>query len=129
METHLRLFRADQVREIDRRAIAACGEDGFGLMSAAAMAAYRRLRANWPEARRLLVCVGPGNNGGDGLVLAAIAKREGLDVWTVSIGADRSPSGSAREAREMADAAGVVESAWLGSESGVRVELLSQGSE
>lgn len=115
MLTLLRLLRSDQVREIDRRAIAACGGDGFGLMSAAAMAAYRRLRANWPEARRLLVCVGPGNNGGDGLVLAAIAKREGLDVWTVSIGADRSPSGPAREARAMADAAGVVESAWLGS--------------
>lgn len=113
MQTRLRLFRGDQVREIDRRAIAARGDDGFGLMSAAAMAAYRRLRANWPEARRLLVCVGPGNNGGDGLVLAAIAKRAGLDVWTVSIGSERTPSAAAREARAMADAAGVAESAWL----------------
>lgn len=124
MLTRLRLFRSDQVREIDRRAIAERGDDGFGLMSAAAMASFRRLRANWPDARRLLVCVGPGNNGGDGLVLAAIAKREGLDVWTVSIGADRPPSGPAREARAMADAAGVAESAFLSSGAWPDVDLV-----
>lgn len=115
MQTSLRLFSADQVRGIDRRAIAARGDDGFGLMSLAGMAAYRRMRANWPEARRILVCVGPGNNGGDGLVLAAIAKRAGLDVWTATVGSDRSPSMAARDARAMADAAGVTESAFLAS--------------
>jgi NAD(P)H-hydrate epimerase len=113
VQTHLRLFRADQVREIDRCAIDALGGDGFALMRRAAEAAYRRLRANWPEARRILVCVGPGNNGGDGLVLAAIARRDGLDAWTATVASDRVASGAARDARAMADAAGVPESGFL----------------
>lgn len=124
MQTSLRLFRADQVRGIDRRAIAARGDDGFGLMSLAGMAAYRRMRANWPEARRILVCVGPGNNGGDGLVLAAIAKRAGLDVWMATVASDRSPSNAARDARAMADAAGVTESAFLASGAWPDVDLV-----
>jgi len=124
MQTALRLFRAAQVREIDRRAIADRGDDGFGLMSAAGMAAYRRMRANWPEARRILVCVGPGNNGGDGLVLAALAKRAGLNVWTATVGSERSPSTAARAARAMADDAGVMESEFLSTGAWPDVDLV-----
>lgn len=109
MPTLPHVYLAAQVRDIDRRAIAARGGDGFGLMSAAAMAAYRRLRANWPEARRVLVCVGPGNNGGDGLVLAALAKADGREVLLASLPEAREPSGLAREARAMAEGAGIAE--------------------
>lgn len=124
MKPQQRLFLSEQVQEIDRRAIADRGDDGFGLMSQAAAAAYRRMRANWPEARRILVCVGPGNNGGDGLVLAALAKRAGLDVWTATVKADRLPSMAARAARGMADAAGVPESALLSGGGWPDVDLV-----
>ena len=70
------LYRAEQVRELDRRTIAA-GIAGFALMQRAAAAAFQVLREAWPEARSLSVLCGAGNNGGDGHVLAALAAAEG----------------------------------------------------
>jgi NAD(P)H-hydrate epimerase len=117
MQNDPRLYRADAVREIDRRAIAAIGDDGFVLMRRAAEAAHRRLRANWPEARRILVVAGPGNNGGDGLVLAALVRRDGLEVAVARLAGDRAPSGPAAQARAMAVAAGVPEVAFPDEEA------------
>jgi len=45
------LYRAAEVRELDKRTIAA-GIKGFALMQRAAMAAYRGLRQRWPAVRR-----------------------------------------------------------------------------
>lgn len=74
------LYRAAQVREFDRRAIVDTGIDGYALMTRAAAAALRQLRQQWPNARRLCVVCGAGNNAGDGYVLARLAQAEGLDV-------------------------------------------------
>ncbi|KTG17408.1 MULTISPECIES: bifunctional ADP-dependent NAD(P)H-hydrate dehydratase/NAD(P)H-hydrate epimerase [unclassified Guyparkeria] len=56
------------------------GVDAYGLMERAGEAAFDELRRRWPEARRLAVLVGPGQNGGDGLVIARLAHRAGLEV-------------------------------------------------
>lgn len=77
------LFSTATVREIDRRAIESLGIPGYTLMCRAAATALRHLRLRWPEARRIAVLCGPGNNGGDGLVLARLAMAEGLDVVVV----------------------------------------------
>lgn len=74
------LYRSDQVRELDRRAIEECGIPGYSLMQRAGAAAFRMLRLRWPEARRILVCCGGGNNGGDGYVIARLAADSGLEV-------------------------------------------------
>ena len=58
------LYRAEQVRELDRIAIEDKGIAGFELMQAAASAAFNFLREYWPQTRHLLVFVGNGNNGG-----------------------------------------------------------------
>ncbi len=71
------LYRAEQVRELDRRVIAS-GVAGFALMQRAAASAWRYLRETWPEVRHLSVLCGGGNNGGDGHVLAALAAAEGF---------------------------------------------------
>jgi len=75
-----RLYTAAAVRELDRRAIEEHGIDGYTLMARAAASAFRCLRLRWPGARRLAVYCGGGNNGGDGLVLARLAREAGLEV-------------------------------------------------
>ena len=78
------LYRAEQVRELDRRAIQDGGISSFELMQRAADAAFLELRRRWPAARRILVLCGPGNNGGDGLLLAVRA--EALETEVAMVG-------------------------------------------
>ena len=98
-----------EIREIDRRAIEALGGDGFVLMARAAESAWRRLRARWPEARRIVVLAGHGNNGGDGHLLAAIARREGCDVVVVRADEREPRTDEARRARATHVEAGGIE--------------------
>src|SRR5690242_13992882 len=78
------LYTADQVRAIDAAAIESLGIPGFVLMQRAARAAFELLRARWPQAHRLCVLCGPGNNGGDGYLLALFAHEAGLDVQVLA---------------------------------------------
>jgi NAD(P)H-hydrate epimerase len=79
------LYTVAQVRELDRRAIATLGISAHVLMQRAAAAAWRCLRARWPNARRIVVLCGSGNNGGDGYLLACIARQAGMQVSVVAI--------------------------------------------
>ncbi|SDL06392.1 NAD(P)H-hydrate epimerase [Franzmannia pantelleriensis] len=109
---HLRpLYRAEQVRELDRRTIAA-GIDGFALMQQAASAAFDALRQRWPEARRLSVLCGAGNNAGDGYVLAALAVCDGFDVQLIALRDPDSLEGDAGLAVAMARRAGLQPQTW-----------------
>ncbi|HEX4480967.1 MAG TPA: NAD(P)H-hydrate dehydratase [Rudaea sp.] len=80
------LYTAAQVREIDRTAISSLGIAGFVLMQRAAAAGWRVLKKHWPNARRIVVLCGPGNNGGDGYLLARTAKDAGLDARVIAVG-------------------------------------------
>ncbi|MFN2381560.1 MAG: NAD(P)H-hydrate dehydratase [Guyparkeria sp.] len=62
------------------RALFSGGVDAYGLMEHAGGAAFAELRERWSSARRLVILVGPGQNGGDGLVIARLAREAGLDV-------------------------------------------------
>lgn len=73
------LFDAAACREIDRRAIEA-GTAGYTLMQRASAAALALLQQHWPQARKLLVLCGAGNNAGDGYVLARLALDAGLQA-------------------------------------------------
>ncbi len=105
------LYRADQVRELDRRTIAA-GIEGFALMQRAAAAAWQSLKARWPGVRSLSVLCGGGNNGGDGHVLTALATAEGLAVQRILLKPLDELTGDARRAADMATAAGVQAEPW-----------------
>lgn len=72
------IYSADQVRALDRFEIEQRKVPGYTLMTRAAEAALALLRARWPQARCLAVVCGGGNNGGDGYVLARIARAQGL---------------------------------------------------
>ena len=91
------LHTVKQMREIDRAALAALGIGGSELMRRAAGDALRSLQRHWPQARRIRVYCGPGNNGGDGFLLGVLAREAGLQVDIVAL--DCSAQGDAAAAR------------------------------
>ncbi|UYG02523.1 NAD(P)H-hydrate dehydratase [Halomonas sp. LR3S48] len=105
------LYRAEQVRELDRRTIAT-GVEGFALMQRAATAAWQSLKARWPGVKRITVLCGGGNNGGDGHVLAALASVAGVEVQRITLKSMSALEGDAARAAEMATAAGVGLDPW-----------------
>lgn len=80
------LYRAAQVRELERIAMAQCGLSDGVLLERAGRAAFELLRRRWPEAHRIAVVCGVGNNGGDGFVLARLARAAGLEVALYQVG-------------------------------------------
>jgi len=77
------LYAAASARQLDRLATAALGGDGYVLMQRAGQAAWRTLLQQWPQAQRVVVACGSGNNGGDGYVLARLALQSGRQVRVV----------------------------------------------
>jgi NAD(P)H-hydrate epimerase len=119
------LYTAAQTRELDRRAIAS-GISGYALMTRAGQAAFHLLRERWPEAARIVVLTGPGNNGGDGYVLARLAWNQHLDVKVLTVGNHDPLTGEAAEAANDATRARVPEKSWKGElpEADVYVDAL-----
>ena len=94
------LYTSEQLRAIDARALEALGLSAYELMGRAGAAAWAVLEARWPQARRIVVACGPGNNGGDGYVLARLAKINARDVL-VLVPADGQPASA--ECKRAAD--------------------------
>lgn len=86
--TQQALYTVEQMRTLERKALAAMDISGAELMRRAARAAFNSLRRRWPEATDICVCCGPGNNGGDGFLLAVLAREAGLRVAVVALSAD-----------------------------------------
>lgn len=108
------LHSAANVRELDRLTIAS-GVPGFVLMTRAAEAAFALLQARWPMARRCVVLCGSGNNGGDGYVVARLARQAGWQVSVLAVTAPERLQGDAHKA-------------WVSArESGVEVRPFSVG--
>ena len=98
------LYRARDVRELDRLAIETGGIAGTELMERAGAESFRVLRERWPAARRVAVVAGSGNNGGDGFVVARLAGEDGLSVSVDLAGDEARIAGDARTAyRRMLD--------------------------
>jgi hydroxyethylthiazole kinase-like uncharacterized protein yjeF len=78
------LLTAAQMRAIEAAAIASGQVTGLDLMERAGRGVVAALFAEWPDlaatAQRAVVLCGPGNNGGDGLVVARLLKAWGWEV-------------------------------------------------
>ncbi len=79
-----RLYVAEQVRELDRRAIAG-GTPGYVLMQRAAAACWRAIVDGGGIPRRLVVVCGGGNNGGDGYEIARLARAAGASTFACAV--------------------------------------------
>ncbi|MGH8234981.1 MAG: NAD(P)H-hydrate dehydratase [Rhodanobacteraceae bacterium] len=77
------LYTTAQVRALDHAAIDG-GIEGIELMERAARAALDVLQRRWPRARHVGVLCGPGNNGGDGFLLAALARAAAMETSVVA---------------------------------------------
>lgn len=96
------LYRAAQVRELDRQAIEHGGVAGNTLMERAGHAAFDLLHRRWPAARRVAIVCGVGNNGGDGFVVARLARAAGLEVALYQMGEAARLRGAALDAARQA---------------------------
>ena len=94
------IYSAAQVRALDAWEIEKRRVPGFTLMTRAAEGALKILRARWPQAKRLAVVCGAGNNGGDGYVLARLARDVGLEALVLAAAPPDKLSGDARRAQE-----------------------------
>lgn len=101
------LYSATQVRKLDQRAIAEYGIAGIELMSRAGAGAFDVLRVQFPRARRVAVVCGAGNNGGDGYIVARLAKEAGLEPVVMAIGDPNRAGADAKAARLQCEAVGV----------------------
>ena len=103
----LTIHSAEQVRALDRFAINSLGIPGYTLMCRAGEAALGALKHEWPRARRVTVLCGPGNNGGDGYVLARLAHDAGLDARVIAVASTADLRGDALRAfQDYSDAGG-----------------------
>jgi ADP-dependent NAD(P)H-hydrate dehydratase / NAD(P)H-hydrate epimerase len=100
------IYSAAQVRALDAWEIEKRRVPGFTLMTRAAEGALKILRARWPQAKRVAVVCGAGNNGGDGYVLARLARLAGLEALVLAAAPPDKLSGDARRAMEEWLAAG-----------------------
>ena len=87
------LFDAAAMRDADRRASSTHAIPSILLMERAGWAAAQAILASWPGAGAATILVGPGNNGGDGMVVARHLLEAGWRVRVLAPGGDppRSP--------------------------------------
>lgn len=102
-----RLYRTEQIRQLEQLAIDEYAIPATQLMERAGHAAFEALRRRWPWCRRIAVVCGNGNNGGDGYVVARLARQAGLAVKVATVGEPGKMKAEAAAAWQRAQAASV----------------------
>ncbi|HEY0722063.1 MAG TPA: NAD(P)H-hydrate dehydratase [Gammaproteobacteria bacterium] len=102
-----KLYHTAQIRQLEQLAIDEFAIPATQLMERAGHAAFEVLRKRWPWCRNIVVVCGSGNNGGDGFVVARLARQAGLAVRVAAVGTSRGLKGEAAAAMKRAASAGV----------------------
>lgn len=94
------LLTGAQMRAVEHEAMRSGGVSGLTLMEAAGRAVVAAVFAQWPDLaaspRRAAVLCGPGNNGGDGFVIARLLSDWGWQVEVALLGVSESLPADAR---------------------------------
>lgn len=96
-----RLYCAEQVKQGEQEVARQMQLPMFDLMARAGQALFDHVQEQWPNLKTMLVCCGTGNNGGDGYVLAYLAKQAGIDVQLWQLGQASALKGDAAIARDL----------------------------
>ncbi|EPB3505659.1 bifunctional ADP-dependent NAD(P)H-hydrate dehydratase/NAD(P)H-hydrate epimerase [Escherichia coli] len=94
------VWYADDIRRGEREAADVLGLTLYELMLRAGEAAFQVCRSAYPDARHWLVLCGHGNNGGDGYVVARLAKAVGIEITLLAQESDKPLPEEAALARE-----------------------------
>jgi len=105
-ENAIKLYTSEQAKTLDRLALQIDQLKEGELMERAGQAAFVHVRFLWPRARNILIVCGPGNNGGDGYVVARKLLDSGLRATVCSVGNLERQPGDAQAAREAYQNAG-----------------------
>jgi NAD(P)H-hydrate epimerase len=91
---------AAESRRLDELTIQRYGTPGYVLMDRAGAGATAALLEQFPHVRRkrVLICAGKGNNGGDGFVIARLLRRKGVRAEVVLLGKQPDVQGDAARA-------------------------------
>jgi hydroxyethylthiazole kinase-like uncharacterized protein yjeF len=76
----MRVLTSEEARAFDRWAIEELGVPSMVLMENAALAIVDTIGGHFPDARRVAILCGPGNNGGDGFAVGRQLATRGYDV-------------------------------------------------
>ncbi|MFW3379882.1 NAD(P)H-hydrate epimerase, partial [Glaesserella parasuis] len=88
----------EQVREGEIAVAKALEIPMYQLMLRAGQAVFDTLAQRYPNAARILIVCGVGNNAGDGYVIARLAKSSGLNVTVWALGDPERLTGDAATA-------------------------------
>ncbi len=99
-------YNNEQIRQLETLAIAS-GISAYQLMQEAGQAAFTLLQQIYPEALKLSVICGAGNNAGDGFEVARLAHQKGLCVTVHTMRTTADYQGAAQQALQAAQQAGV----------------------
>jgi len=103
----MRVLTADEMREVDRRAIEEIGIPSLVLMENAAIGVADAIAESFPEAESVAIFCGPGNNGGDGLALARLLDARGYRCGTFLVLRSSPPRGDAAVQWKILERAGI----------------------
>lgn len=94
------LYTGDQVKQGEAQAAKNAGYSLYQLMEMAGESVFSVLEEEHPRAQNITVLCGGGNNGGDGFVVARLAKHVGLSVQLISTVDESRYVGDALQAKQ-----------------------------
>ncbi len=103
----MRILTADEMREVDRRAIEDIGIPSMVLMENASIGVADAIAEELPDAETVAIFCGPGNNGGDGLALARHLDARGYRLRVFLVIRSSKPRGDAGLQLEILERSGL----------------------